>query len=227
MKKLHLLGAVCAVLFTVITVSAHASLVGRLPLTPGGTDYQAAYDNVLDITWTTNAGLSGLGNWDNRVGWADGLDTANYLGVDGWRLASMSVSAGLPTGTSTNPVDCDSASQSACEDNELGYMFYINMSGILGDNLTGDQTVGEITLTDVQSFYLSGTEYDSSNAWVLDFRSGHQCYLTSSTCLTISSLYGWAVRDGDVGAVPVPAAVWLFGSGLLGLVGMARRKKTA
>ena len=28
-----------------------------------------------------------------------------------------------------------------------------------------------------------------------------------------------------VSAVPIPAAVWLFGSGLLGLVGMARRKK--
>ena len=28
-------------------------------------------------------------------------------------------------------------------------------------------------------------------------------------------------------AVPVPAAVWLFGSGLLGLVGMARHKKSA
>lgn len=27
-------------------------------------------------------------------------------------------------------------------------------------------------------------------------------------------------------AVPVPAAVWLFGSGLLGLIGIARRKKT-
>ena len=27
--------------------------------------------------------------------------------------------------------------------------------------------------------------------------------------------------------VPVPAAVWLFGSGLLGLAGVARRKKTA
>jgi len=26
--------------------------------------------------------------------------------------------------------------------------------------------------------------------------------------------------------VPIPAAVWLFGSGLLGLVGIARRKKT-
>jgi len=31
----------------------------------------------------------------------------------------------------------------------------------------------------------------------------------------------------DVSAVPVPAAVWLFGSGLLGLIGIARRKKTA
>jgi hypothetical protein len=26
-------------------------------------------------------------------------------------------------------------------------------------------------------------------------------------------------------AVPIPAAAWLFGSGLLGLAGMARRKK--
>ncbi len=30
-----------------------------------------------------------------------------------------------------------------------------------------------------------------------------------------------------ISTVPVPAAVWLFGSGLLGLVGVARRKKTA
>ena len=30
-----------------------------------------------------------------------------------------------------------------------------------------------------------------------------------------------------VSTVPVPAAVWLFGSGLLGLVGMARRKRSA
>jgi len=29
----------------------------------------------------------------------------------------------------------------------------------------------------------------------------------------------------DLSAVPVPAAVWLFGSGLLGLIGVARRKK--
>ncbi|MGB5716088.1 MAG: VPLPA-CTERM sorting domain-containing protein [Gammaproteobacteria bacterium] len=30
-----------------------------------------------------------------------------------------------------------------------------------------------------------------------------------------------------VPGVPLPAAFWLFGSGLLGLVGIARRKKAA
>lgn len=38
---------------------------------------------------------------------------------------------------------------------------------------------------------------------------------------------GWGVENVrmDVQVVPVPAAAWLFGSGLLGLVGIARRKK--
>ena len=34
------------------------------------------------------------------------------------------------------------------------------------------------------------------------------------------------VRVTSVSVVPVPAAVWLFGSGLLGLIGIAKRKKT-
>ncbi|MEA2079375.1 MAG: VPLPA-CTERM sorting domain-containing protein, partial [Pseudomonadota bacterium] len=33
--------------------------------------------------------------------------------------------------------------------------------------------------------------------------------------------------NNPVSAVPIPAAVWLFGSGLLGLIGIARRKKAA
>jgi hypothetical protein len=35
------------------------------------------------------------------------------------------------------------------------------------------------------------------------------------------------IVGGSLNAVPVPAAIWLFGSGLLGLVGISRRKKMA
>jgi hypothetical protein len=37
---------------------------------------------------------------------------------------------------------------------------------------------------------------------------------------------GWAFADGNVGRVPLPAAAWLFGSGLLGLICVARRKES-
>jgi len=39
-------------------------------------------------------------------------------------------------------------------------------------------------------------------------------------------LYGEWRTNIEITAVPVPAAVWLFGSGLIGLVGVARRKAT-
>ena len=37
---------------------------------------------------------------------------------------------------------------------------------------------------------------------------------------------GYALHlEGTISSVPVPAAIWLFGSGLLGLVGVARRRR--
>lgn len=54
------------------------------------------------------------------------------------------------------------------------------------------------------------------------------------TKVTISDLDGTAhtaidnlVINGAVSAVPVPAAVWLFGTGVLGMVGVNRRTKKA
>ena len=37
----------------------------------------------------------------------------------------------------------------------------------------------------------------------------------------------FAEGGAEVSAIPIPAAAWLFGSGLLSLVGIARRKKAA
>jgi hypothetical protein len=75
--KSRLFSAMCAALFTFVAMSSHAALVGRLPLTPGGTDFQAAYDTMLDITWVTNGGLSGARNWDNQVAWVNSLNATN------------------------------------------------------------------------------------------------------------------------------------------------------
>jgi hypothetical protein len=70
--------------------------------------------------------------------------------------------------------------------------------------------------------YWTGTEASSFQALNFNFYNGFQ-----DTFLQSKPYYAWAVRSGDLpllAAVPVPAAVWLFGSGLLGLIGIARRK---
>lgn len=195
MKKSHLLSTLCAILFSLITMSANAALLGRLPATPGGTDYQAAYDDVLNITWLTDADQSGSANWAAQVAWAANLNT---LGFDDWRLASMSVAAGVPTGTAGTVVSCRPPAEVAC-DNEMGYMFYQNFGGSLGDNKTGNQTVGDVTFTDVQSLYWSGTESGTGGAWYFIFSGPvmgeHQFIGLDEFNLT---RYGWAVRSGDV-----------------------------
>jgi hypothetical protein len=36
--------------------------------------------------------------------------------------------------------------------------------------------------------------------------------------------YAWAVYDGEIALIPIQSTLWLFGSGLLGLAGNARKK---
>ena len=141
----------------------------------------------------------------------------------------MSVTAGLPIGTVTQfqeIVNCRDVSEEVCRDNELGYMFYYILGGAYLDDLTGDHTVGDVTLTNIKHGYWSPTEYDDDyddSALSFFFNRGSQSLDFKDTSL----FYSWAVRSGDVGVIPIPAAVWLFGSGLLGLVGISRRRKIA
>ncbi len=97
------------------------------------------FDDVLNVTWTQNANLANqMFTWQGAVDWAD---TLSFGGFSDWRLASMSVSGGLPTGSSASVVNCFSATEVACRDNELGYMNVHNLGGT-GNDLSGNQNVG-------------------------------------------------------------------------------------
>ena len=54
---------------------------------------------------------------------------------------------------------------------------------------------------------------------------------TSATGTNVMSIttgadqFGWGLAAALTTPVPIPPALWLFGSGLLGLIGIARRKK--
>ena len=84
-------------------------------------------------------------------------------------------------------------------------------SGIVFDVFVNDAAVGDFTIATINLTALgSGT----SNLVILNSQ------FFSNTVLLDPIL-----TPGIVDTVPIPAAVWLFGSGLIGLIGVARRKK--
>ena len=84
------------------------------------------------------------------------------------------------------------------------------MVNTLATTVTGDFTVATVDFLVVggvgSSSSLTMTEYDL-NPWA-----------SGGSVITPSYVVG------NVSVVPVPAAVWLFGSGLIGLISLARRK---
>ncbi|HKK14548.1 MAG TPA: VPLPA-CTERM sorting domain-containing protein [Gammaproteobacteria bacterium] len=91
-------------------------------------------------------------------------------------------------------------------------------------NNNGDQT----TVTNGPYFTLAYN--DGTTGWrqadgVSCSTSTDTCHLTWSGTNSGGTILGVDLKQTvPPSAVPVPAAVWLFGSGLIGLVGVARRK---
>ena len=185
--------------------SANAALIERL----GGLAY---YDDQADLTWLADANYArtsghdadGRMTWADANAWAAGLSVG---GVDGWRLAD------------TDPA-LSGVNQSG---SEMGNLFYNVLGGVAFSSITTTHNTNYDLFSNVQSnFYWSATEYApyTLHAWDFNMSIGAQGRSDKA-----DSYYAWAVQSGDVSAVPVPAAVWLFGSGLIGLVGLARRKR--
>lgn len=78
----------------------------------------------------------------------------------------------------------------------------------------------------------NATDFNVAFRWQHDITTADDPSLAFTTFTARWVLEGCVSTAGNAGAacgapavIPVPAAVWLFGSGLLGLVGVARRRK--
>jgi hypothetical protein len=126
---------------------------------------------------------------------------AGYLGFNDWRLTT------------------DNCAQTAgynCTDSEFGYLFYNELGGSAYSPISASNSPNLALFTNiVEDWYWTGS-LSVEHIKVFNFGDG----ANSRTFGTLAKYHVWAVRDGDVAVVPIPAAFWLFGSGLIGLIGL-------
>ncbi len=145
---------------------------------------------------------SGEMTWWGAKAFVNYLNEINYGGSNEWRLP-----------TSNAVADFDGTAG-----NELGQLFY----GELGGTPGGLIPISLQFLLQDYEVYWTGME-DAQNldgAWEFQTYNGAQSIRQKS-----SQHYAWVVSPGLVSAVPVPSAVWMFGSDILGVLGLKRRGK--
>jgi len=235
-KKYILINLSICVFGLSITTSSTAALVSRL-------SGQAVYDADLDITWLSDMNLSGNNTfgvsgvntggtishgamtWAVANNWLAAMNTfgsTGFLGFSGWRMPTTAVpdsSCGLDP---SQPIG------SNCTGSEMGHLFYNEFAATANTSVidTGNPAeLDKFSNVALRNFYWSGTGYATnlSRAWVFDFfGDGGQ-----GPVIKNAGGYVLPVADGDVFAssvVPIPPAAWLFGTGLIGIIGMAKRK---
>lgn len=196
------------------------------------------YDSAQNITWLQDANyaktsgydVNGAMTWDQAVAWAGQL---NYGGYSDWRLSSarLNNNNGFSYDGSTDRGYNNSRSELGRLFFELGNIADCDTSGTCGQPGSGfihhsfvdpdsNQSVGFLNVLPASYWQAETWMMDTMYSWRFNHSVGSQ-----NSDFVFNEYYGWAVRDGDVADVPVPAAAWLFGSSLAGLL-MVRRRAT-
>jgi hypothetical protein len=179
-------------------------------------DTPNVYDKVANSgNYTLTAadfGSGGSVTWWAGQAYVHYLDTVNYGGSSLWALPTT------PDTNSSYGYNQTSSQIAQLYTTELGF----GILGIFGNNLSGGQkNIGPFSNVQANTYW-SGTENNASDpryAWDFNNSDGYQ-YSNSK----FYQFYAWAVSPGQVSAVPIPGAVWLFGSAITGLIGFNRRK---
>jgi hypothetical protein len=196
------------------------------------------YDSAQNITWLQDAnyaktsGYDSSGNmtWDQAIAWVAQL---NYGGHDDWRLSSARLigSNGFSYDGSTDRGYNISRSELGSLFFELGNIANCNTSGACGQPGSGfihtsfvdpdsNQSVGFLNVLPASYWQAEAWMLDPIYSWRFNNSVGSQ-----NSEFAFNEFYAWAVRDGDVADIPVPAAAWLFGSSLAGLLAVRRRAR--
>lgn len=200
--------------YSFMLIMVLASLSAEANLIPS-TDGKTVYDTDLNITWLADASYAitsgfdtdGRMAWTQAVPWIDSLNTSGYLGVTNWRMPKGDPACGANLN---------------CTNSEMGHLFYVELGGIAGGRISNstDPDLGLFSNI-VEGVYWTETVVTGvpDGHYDFNFSSGWQDGRLDSAGSNI-----WLVADGNVAAVPIMPSIWLFGTGLLGLVGITRGK---
>lgn len=207
---------------TMMTTQGYTSVVNAIIAasstindTPNGYDTPANSGHHSVSASDFSSSNLGYTSWFGAMAFTKFLNSINYSGSDQWRLPSAGNNPQANFGQTGG---------------ELGQLYYIELHkapypapnfGILGSSTFSDTSGSVGPFTNAHTWpYWSGTEYvpNPSTAWTFNNYSGGQDPVNK-----VTQYYAWAVSPGQMPAVPVPSAIWLMGSGLLGVLSLKRR----
>lgn len=177
-------------------------------------------------TWLAGQ-TSGSILWTVAAG--DGSASAGTSNLSRGLIAASAAPSVAPTNTTVRTfVNTSSGVSGLATQNNDGTNWYDKTGAAVIGGFTSNYSFGALTaLGSSASLYYYATTSGTGNSLIAANVTGFSNSLNTATLTLASSGVLTYDLQPAVSAVPLPAAAWLMGSGLVGLAGMFRRRKAA